>query len=84
MECTIENTLANYGMTSTTGVVAHWRDSSGVTHTFVAPAGSCFRCMGVCPGYWSLDSLSRFATDALGLPAVSVWYAMKNGEHVPA
>lgn len=81
---TIESTLANYGMTPTSGVVAHWKDHSGVTHTFVAPAGACFRCMGVCPGYWSLDSLSRFATNTLRLPAASVWYAVSNGKYVPA
>lgn len=75
-----EMALGLYGLTKDSAALCHYRSPSGSVGFFYAPAVDCFRCLGVCPGYWSLESLARFASKAPNVPGgSSVWYGLTDG-----
>lgn len=79
------HTLGLYGLTPESSVQAQFENPDGSKGTFAIPAEYGFRCLGVCPGYWSLESLANYASGhRIVNPGARVWYCMANGEHVPA
>lgn len=72
--------LSNYGLTEHSHAMGHFENPNGSTGFFYAPAESCFRCLAVCPGYWSLEALADYAHgNGIVRQGARVWYGMKDG-----
>jgi hypothetical protein len=68
------STLSLYGLKPTSTILAKFENPDGSSGGFDAPAESCFRCLGVCPGYWSLESIANYASGHLIVkPGARVW-----------
>lgn len=77
-------TLRLYDMTPDTYAIASYRIPSGEIGTVRIPAFFGFRCLGCCPGYWSLEKLANFVSGH-GAPAgSSVWYETSGGDVITA
>ena len=73
--------LSNYGLKPETRAWAGFRNPDGSAGSFTAPADMCFRCMGVCPGYWSMESLTNYAHGhGIVKNGADVWYEMLAGQ----
>lgn len=73
------STLALYGLNADSHAMGYFENPDGSTGSFYAPAESCFRCMGVCPGYWSLESLVNYAFgNNLVRQGARIWYGMEH------
>jgi hypothetical protein len=78
------HTLGLHGLTSETCASAKYRTPTGEVGSIRIPAAYGFRCLGVCPAYWSNDHLANYALGN-GMPAgSSVWYELVGGEVVTA
>lgn len=68
--------LRLHGLTEHSAALAYYRTPKGVEGHFWAPARHCFRCVGVCPSYWSLFLLADYASKVSHYAGSDVWYAL--------
>lgn len=68
------STLSLYGLKLTSTIRARFENPDGSSGEFDAPAEHCFRCLGVCPGYWSLEGVANYASGhSIVKPGARVW-----------